>query len=139
MRLSFLTGVAMFQTLIQSLISWMLVAATLLRGVVPSAQASHRCSTEACCCSPSMDAEQSCCSETSHQLRCRCSVEQELPVTPDENRSSQEREVSRLAATQVVTYVVCTQQLQSGTAFDTPQFSFQPTLHQQEILCSWLI
>ncbi|QDT20278.1 hypothetical protein [Gimesia chilikensis] len=86
-----------------------------------------------------MDVEQGCCSATSHQLRCRCSVEQKLPVIPDENRSSQEREVSRLAANQVITYVVCTQQLQSGTAFDTPQFSFQPTLHQQEILCSWLI
>ncbi|WP_145441719.1 hypothetical protein [Gimesia chilikensis] len=129
----------MFQSLTQSLISWMLVAATLLGGVVPSAQANQRCEAEACCCSPSMDAEQSCCSETSPQLRCRCSAEKEFPIAPDENRTSQEREISRLAATQVVTYVDCMQQLQSGTAFDAPQFSFQPTLHQQEVLCSWLI
>ena len=129
----------MFQSLTQSLISWMLVAATFVGGVVPSAKANHRCDTKACCCSPSMDVEQSCCSETSHQLRCPCSVEKEFPVAPDENRTSQERGVSRLAATQVVTYGVCMQQMQSGAAVDTPQLSFLPILHQQEILCSWLI
>lgn len=117
----------------------MLVAATLLGGVVPSAQAGHGCDAETCCCSPSLEAEQSCCSETSEQLRCRCSVEKELPVTPDENRTSQEREVSRFAATQVVTYDVCMQQMHSGAVSDTPQLSFQPILRQQEILCSWLI
>ncbi|QGQ24838.1 hypothetical protein F1728_20045 [Gimesia benthica] len=73
------------------------------------------------------------------QLRCRCSVEKELPATPDNQRPSQERVVSRLAATQVVTYDACMQPMHSGTALDTPQFAFQPILRQQEILCSWLI
>jgi heme A synthase len=129
----------MFQFLTQSLICWMLVAATLFGGVVSSAQAGHGCDVEICCCSPSLDAEQSCCSETSAQLQCQCSVEKELPVTPDNHRPSQEREVSRLAATLVVTYDVCMQHMHSGTASDTPRLSFQPILRQQEILCSWLI
>ncbi|HBL42790.1 MAG TPA: hypothetical protein DDZ90_05290 [Planctomycetaceae bacterium] len=117
----------------------MLMAATLLGGMISSAQAGSYCGTEACCCSPSIEAEHSCCSQTSHQLQCRSSVEKELPVAPEENRSSQERESSRRAATAVVMLAVCTKQSQADATFDTPQFSFQPLLRQQVILCRWLI
>ena len=134
-----LTGVAMFPFSIHSLTSCVLVAATLFGGIVPLAQAGSHCGTEACCCLPLIEAEYSCCSQSSHQLQCRCSVEKELPAAPDENRSSHERESSRRAAALVVTFAVCMKQLQADATFDALQFSFRPIPRQQEILCRWLI
>jgi hypothetical protein len=129
----------MFPFSIHSLISCVLMAATLLGGIVPLVQAGSHCGIETCCCLPSIEAEYSCCSQPSHQLQCQCLVEKDLPAAPDENRRSHERESSRRAAALVVTYAVCMKQSKADATFDTLPFSFWPILRQQEILCRWLI
>ena len=139
------TGIFMFHSVKPPVISFVLVVATILAGVVPVAGAcemsSVQCGVKQCrraCCTKTIEPADLCCSTFSQLQACRCSVENQRPATPQERRTSDERDASRRAGGTLAVIFVGDDEILTLPIKDGPLFSSLPATRRQAILCLWL-
>jgi hypothetical protein len=135
----------MFRFAANPFVSFALIAATAFAGVVPVVGACTakeiQCGAEQCCntcCTGPDVSAQTCCSKVIQSHGCRCSVENERPATPQERRTSDERNNVRLVQSVVAAVFVADDESRLQLTDDATLYPFLPTSRRQAVLCRWL-
>lgn len=132
----------MFQFLAKTFVLPTLIVAMSLMSIVPATGACEvigkGCESEQDCCMGLDEVVQTCCSTSIYSVTCNCSVEQERPTTPLEQRTSDERDTSRLVASVLVASDVCDHSSQIQSTKDSALFYCLSSSHSQAVLCRWL-
>ena len=140
------TGATMFRLSTRSYLSLTLLAAMALSSVAAQTRAcggqkidgtSKQC-CGACCVSDEL--VDSCCSTARRPRVCRCSVENQRPATPrQERRPSDQRDDARRTESTATVIFVGHDESPERFAEDATLFSGLPTSRLQAVLCRWLI
>ncbi|MEZ5940242.1 MAG: hypothetical protein R3C18_02545 [Planctomycetaceae bacterium] len=126
------------------LCSLLLIAATLVTSVVPAvshcaAQDFCREKTAACCCcARAVKSSHSCCTESAEEHICRCTVDQERPAVPQEQRNSNERFEVRISICAVSDVPSLDDGQNVRRSSDAPYACLShSTLRHLAVLCRW--
>lgn len=131
----------MFQSA-SNILSLLLIVATTLVGITPAVGVceSKRGAKQCCgrCQANPSEASSTCCSKSAKPQACQCSVEQERPATPQERRTSDERNNARRAECMAVVLPSGDDQPPAPAIEDAALLSSQPESRRQAVLCRWL-